>query len=310
MLKYNVHINSFTPNIESIIIYDLFVASLGYEKRSVFCSKHFTIQSDYKIVDAFSYKKELNYEENRAWYAENDFNIVEFGEDIEFYITDEKIVRITTALNIKKTIRIGVDISSMSRRKIALWLEYFISILDSDIIVVDYYYSIAPIYGSCVEHYPIRYSGPVTPYFAGWIPNIDIPLSTVIGLGYDPVKSVGICELLETTNIYAYLPLFEDLVQSEVIAISNKELFDWMKRMNVNGKVYKYHVDMPYSTFIDIQSLTYSLDRAVFIPFGPKVFALISMLVSLIYYPKVSVWRVSSAENDEAIDRIPSGEVI
>ena len=213
-------------------------------------------------------------------------------------------------MNNLDSVKIGIDISSMSRNKIALWLEYLVSVLDIPTVEIDFYYSLAPIEGGCAENYPIKYSGPVTPYFAGWIPNIDTPLTTVIGLGYDQVKSVGICEYLESTNVYAYLPQFLDVNQNKLIEKENTTLFDWIKRMSVTGGVYHYNVNEPYSTFLNLESLTYSLECYVFIHFGPKIFALISMLTSLIYYPKVSIWRVSSGEDDKAVDREPSGVVV
>jgi len=312
MIKYNIFVKSI-PVLPSVgEKYDIFISSLGYERRSVYCAETLSILADYKIADAFLHSKVMDYKRNYKWYIENNFHIRELDDDISVKEVDQLVFdgRIEVMNEKNNIVRVGIDISSMSRYKIAFWIEFIFTQFDVDEMHVDYFYSLAPIKGKRKEDSPIKYSGPVTPFFAGWVPNIDIPLTTVIGLGYDPIKSLGICEYLESTNVYAYLPRFEDSSQNELIRHENEEMFMWMRRMSLNGNIYSYDVNTPYATFLNFESLASSLERSVVVPFGPKIFSLLSMLTSLIYYPKISIWRVSSAEHEKPINRYPSGNIV
>jgi len=296
--------------------YDLFVAALGYESRSIYCSQHLIIDARFKIADAFCERHELSYEENMKWFEENDFTIREIPEDKSVY--DIKNHYINTIIDelvcnepkYDRQLMICIDISSMSRYKIALWIEFVLVVFAGIKLKVDFLYSLAPINGSPGEFCPIKFSGPVTSFFAGWSPNIDLPLSVVIGLGYDPIKALGICEYLETTNVYAMAPAFRDENQSDLVMTVNEEFFRWMQRMGTTGGVYNYYVEQPFKSFLDLQSLAYPFHRAVIIPFGPKIFALQSFLLSIIYAKKISVWRVSGGQEEEPVQRVASGDVV
>ena len=50
--------------------------------------------------------------------------------------------------------------------------------------------------------------------------------------------------------------------------------------------------------------------RPIIIPFGPKIFALVSMLVAYMHHPSVAVWRVSSGRGLHPEDKTSSGVVV
>jgi hypothetical protein len=273
-------------------------------------------KSRFKIADAFCERKVLSYRDNKKWFEENEFTIREIPEEETVdgmrnnYIKDIVDGIISGNLQKDRQLKICIDISSMSRYKIALWIEFVLVVFAGMKMRIEFLYSLAAFNGNKDELCPIKYSGPVTSYFAGWSPNIDSPLSVVIGLGYDPIKALGICEYLESTNVYAMAPKFKDSIQSSLVIQQNGEFFKWMKRMGTSGGVYEYYVEQPFKSFLDLQSLAYSLERAVIIPFGPKIFALQSFLLSIIYSSKISVWRVSGGQEEKPMQRVASGEIV
>jgi hypothetical protein len=79
------------------------------------------------------------------------------------------------------------------------------------------------------------------------------------------------------------------------------------------SQVYRYRVDDPLRLFIVLNNLVSGLVRAVrpiIVPFGPKIFAVASLLVALEQYPNVTIWRVSGDQATPPMNRESDGKVV
>jgi hypothetical protein len=77
------------------------------------------------------------------------------------------------------------------------------------------------------------------------------------------------------------------------------------------SRVLNYSVDDAFMTLARIESLCSAVLRTrnlILLPFGPKIFVLISLLAARFHYPEIAVWRVSGSE--EIKDREPSDHVM
>lgn len=79
------------------------------------------------------------------------------------------------------------------------------------------------------------------------------------------------------------------------------------------AQVYHYAVGDPIRLFIVLNNLVSSFlrySRPTIVPFGPKVFAFVAMLVALNHYPSATVWRVSGDQAAPPTERKASGRII
>lgn len=74
-------------------------------------------------------------------------------------------------------------------------------------------------------------------------------------------------------------------------------------------EVFAYPVEVATQCLELLDALVSRLSddyRVIALPFGPKLFALCSMLMACIYYPRVGVWRISNENSDGVRDQDPS----
>jgi len=154
----------------------------------------------------------------------------------------------------------------------------------------------------------IRVKEPVAAEFAGWSGNLDLPLSCVIGLGYEPHRAIGILEFVEPRWACAYEPRGVDTKYDRDVMKVNGPL-----RAAVPAPlITEYSVRDAWGTYKRLSSLVYGLrssTRPILVPMGPKIFGLLCMIVALESENEVSVWRVSGGESEPPVDRQASGSI-
>ena len=106
--------------------------------------------------------------------------------------------------------------------------------------------------------------------------------------------------------VWAFRPVAGDDDYDSAVQLANGE---WLTDLP-GGCVHDYRVRDPFGCFVELESLVYGLrqmSRVVLVPFGPKIFALCSLLVATIY-SDVGVWRVTPGKFETPVDRVAAGD--
>lgn len=284
--------------------YELFVACIGYESRASFAAKELGPRADRKVAAAFKDQKVLSYSENLSWYSEHGFMVEEVDDQRFRMLVNSEVQR---ALATGTNIRILVDISSMSRLWIALVVDVMRSVNLPVAMEIDFVYCLARFSPPPERLVANRYAGPVLKSFAGWTLDPDRPPSVITGLGYEQDKALGAVELLQAGDLWAFVPVSAASEYNSVQLTANSILLDSIP----DFRRIEYRVERPVDCLTQLEMLADSCSKSattIILPFGPKIFALGSLLVAVIH-PQISVWRVSAGKNEEPIQREATGEV-
>jgi hypothetical protein len=135
----------------------------------------------------------------------------------------------------------------------------------------------------------IRRIAPVNNDFAGWTAAPDKPIELVIALGYEKGKAIGAAEYLEPGDTWLFVPTSpEDKYLREVQVQNNELLQEWQT------KQLEYAVLSPVDAYHSLLSLVRGMRnvaRPVLLPFGPKIFFGLSLLVAMVI-EEAAVWSV------------------
>lgn len=286
--------------------YDGYIGVIGYEKRSRYAAEKVADKALLKMACGFTTRRVLSYNKNLAWHRRAGFDVNETSDaDYGKWIV-EVIDRMSA--NSSGTVRLCVDISSTSRLRLAILIENLLLSNASCDFYVDFLYSFAND-SSGIQETVVTSAGPVTEMFAGWAGDPESPLAAVFGLGYERDKALGVLEFLEPGEVWAFEPRREDAAYGRLIKRANVSFYSGLSP----GHIIGYPVKCPFESFRQVETFIYGIMRrcrVILLPFGPKPFALISLLVASIHYPEVSVWRVTGEDSELATDRIPSGEIV
>jgi hypothetical protein len=291
--------------VERNIIYDIFICSMGFERRSSYIPSIVSNSSKLKIVFDFEDDDILSYNYNRKVLEKMKFEIL----SVEKYYSIEKIVNQNRISGLQSKIYIAIDISTMTRKLMSKVLFEIMKISQKIEIRLDILYTPAKYLPPQRNANPISVFEPIIPELAGWSSDPEIPLAAIIGLCYEYERALGVIEYLEASPVYAYEPYGIDKRYDSAMIKANSGL----KSIIPQNRFMKYSVDRPYELFINLESLVYGLmakNRVVIIPLGPKIFSVISILIGLIHYNNLSIWRVSEEYTLEPIDRIASRKII
>jgi hypothetical protein len=288
--------------------YDLLLASCGYEERARSLAEK--LEGHATTVIALDYESHRihSYEANKKFF-------LGVGSLLGLDQLDElksKIVADATALNKASSapaiFRIAVDISSMDRDRLAR-VVYILTHISDVALRIDFLYSSGEFSEGAVGS-----DGPVTvnqaiSHFEGWSSNPDLPVACIIGLGFEHQLALAALETLEPSLTVALRASGGDARFDARVSKDN----EFLLRNSSSMTVYSYDLLNPLATFRRMVELigTMRTDyRLVLVPIGPKVFALICLLLATTLEDELSIWRVSSGLGRQAEDRAASGEVI
>lgn len=287
--------------------YDAIFTTIGYERRARFIADQMKPHADRKIACAFSRQKGGSFKENQDWFKRAGYGVVESG-DAEFGDTCRKLLDGIQPRE-ERPIRLCVDISSMSRFRIAAMLRSIMELSGPASAVVDLTYAIARYNVPHREMSQIQSAEPVLPTFAGWSEEPERPATVIFGVGYEYDKAVGVLEYIEPSAVWAFQPISPDPLYDIEAERANQFLWQVLPR----ERRIQYHVDRPFDCFVNLESLTNGIlrdSKPVLIPFGPKIFTACCLLVALVHRPNVAVWRVSSGEYETPVNREADGNVV
>lgn len=206
----------------------------------------------------------------------------------------------------KEVVRLLVDVSAFPRRVLASLLNVVRNSVISGVPVeLTIGYRLAEFSKPNEEAPPPnKRVAPVHPDLAGWPKSPGLPVHLIVGLGYEQGKALGAVEYIQPTYVSLFSPLSPEPRFAEEVNVRNHPLL-----INVDhSSVFSYQVLEPAAQISQLSSMLASLVRTrrpVLLPFGPKVFFAVCVLLSF-GFPEVSVWHVSGEDQDPVETLKPS----
>ena len=285
--------------------YDCFIAAIGYESRA----KHFAElthpNAKSQVAIGFTNRCVLSYQDNLDWYSKAKF-AVEEPNDAAFSSVVENAIRKAVRATDGPEAMICIDISSLTRYRLAEIINVLRRIDCERPVTADFVYSAAKFSRPPESTGPNQDVGPL-PGFAGWAEPA-LPSTVVVGVGYEKDKALGAVRYLDPEEVWAFVPTGHAKSYTREIEKANVQLWDLIP---IDKRVL-YDVNRPFDCLVTLDSFTRGAlrtDKVTLLPFGPKLFALNSLLVALVHN-SVAVWRVSTGHRGEPIDRLPNGKII
>jgi hypothetical protein len=285
--------------------YTLFIAAAGYEQRSRFIAETLKINAVSRRSFMFLDRRTLEFDKNVKILKALGHTLDEPEED-EFATWCNQVLSEITA-PAGEPIAVAIDISSLSRFRIATLIDATRRAQRDRTIVVDFLYSLAKYSAPPSDLPPNRHVGPVLDAFAGWNDEPDQPPVAILGLGYEQDRALGAVEHLQAADVFAFIPTSRIPQYSRALLTANTALLD---RVPEDCRI-PYTVERPLDCFARLEALTHGCAQSqapILLPFGPKIFTVAALLVACIH-PSVAVWRVSPGETEAPMNRKPNGTV-
>jgi hypothetical protein len=283
--------------------YDIFIATVGYERRARYIAERFEPKAKIQVACGFRDQRVLEYPNNSHFFESRGFDI-EHRPDSEY---QEWIRVVLDRLPAdRRSLRLIIDISSVTRFRIATLLVLLREYRRASL-TVSFVYSLAAFTPPPELAQANSHVGPVTPEFAGWWEEPDRALVAVVGLGYEEDKALGAVEHLQAAEVWTFVPESEVAAYSPALIDANRTLLEGVPP----SQQLTYRVQDPLDCFAKLESLTFGLTQEknpILLPFGPKIFSLCSLLIGLLN-PSIPVWRVSAEGQEAPVNREASGFV-
>lgn len=304
---------SFAADISAIEVwrtdYDLILVALGYEQRSRHLACSYEGRASRKLAIPFEDDRVCSYSENLAQLRDRGYAIVDIPEfKVPVWWRDE-LAEAQKALGSERPLHICIDISSLTRLRLANLVEGLVSNDSGRPVIVDFVYTVAQFSPPSTSSEAATVCGPVSTFLAGWPSDPDKSVAAIIGLGYELEKAVGALEYMEPAARMLVKPISKDHRFDEEVELANRQLL----RSENPSEIFSYPIDQPTQCLELLDALIHGLKddfRLIAIPFGPKIFALCCMLVACRYYPEIGVWRISAEASRSARDQLPSNTTV
>lgn len=284
---------------------DLIIASSGYESRSINLAEMLNAAcSAKKVAMGFAGGRILSR-------FENDQRLIDLG----YELIDEKEHkfseienRIKALIESKKNneVEIFIDYSSMSRDWFAGVLHTVrCSTFPKGRVKIYFGYSHAT-FGNPTIGTANAKIGPIKGFSALGLPSM--PTALIIGLGFEAQKALGVKEYIDPAETFIfYTDPATDERFVDALMDNNKDVLGLIPAKNI----FNYPADDMLKCSEKLSGLCVGLAgryRVILAPLGPKPFSLLCMIISL-RLRNIEVWRVSSGELREPVDRVANGDV-
>ncbi|MEQ5835866.1 hypothetical protein [Marinobacter sp. NFXS9] len=287
--------------------YDFAIFGLGYESRSIniFQKKEFTVTETIYAVGYDYFTEEFSYQSNKTFFKNNDCKIEEVSDE-DFKKTIENIVSEFSDAN--TPVKVIIDITVMSRHRIARAIWTCLTLLPKGS-VISIKYTISNFVPPPTITPPVSEIGAIINELEGSPGSIGFPPKLLISLGYEQGKALGAANYIDPGEIIAFVPKSKIGEFGSFVFDKNADLLKSVSPENI----FDYNVHFPYSTYINLKSICLTLikdSRPILLPLGPKIISAISVFLGYELYPNLPVWRVSSKENEQPVDRTASDHTI
>ncbi|SUA88981.1 Uncharacterised protein [Pandoraea pulmonicola] len=187
---------------------------------------------------------------------------------------------------------VAIDVSCMPRPVMAATFEAICRSASNRELTLVVGYAIASYSPPPTTLPPNEDIRPISDWFAGWPSDSGASTALVVGLGYERAKAEGACEYFDASETWVFFPCSPLFAYDEAVVTNNTEL---MKRSQLRDRLVSYRVDHPTEAFGQLASVTSNLlsrTNPVLLPFGPKIFFALNLLVGAIYR-EIGVWHVT-----------------
>lgn len=278
--------------------YDLALVSVGFEERSAAILSALATPAT-GVGLTFADRHQEAYEENVARATARGYELWLPGDDDPVGDLALRLERAGTQRRIAEDapLRVAVDISSMTRVRIAAIIQAIYELPAERPALVDLLYAPATYRASAPPLVSWVHANPVNAHFAGWDPDADKELMTVVGLGYELNAAEWVIDYLTPDHTYMFVPEGRDPRYRADVEQVNAEVLEKA------DDVAEYPVEEPYRVMLDLERLVLSRvheRRLMLVPLGPKIFAAVCLVVAQRLHPLVSVWRFSAGTNEQA----------
>jgi hypothetical protein len=286
--------------------YDALFCAVGYEERA----RHIPGILREKPIKAyaigFDVQKEMEYANNRRYFEEQGFSVSAVRDDDLAGVIKAALEGITTHA-VEEPVKVLIDISSLSRFRLATYIVTLVRHLRDRTLIVDFVYTLAAYDPPVTSLAPNSHVGPAlrSNFTGGW-DEPDRAVSAIVGLGYEPDKALGAVEYLEAADVWTFTPRSEVEEYTHALMVANESLLEDVP----TGHQFTYLVHDPLDCFLTLEAIVSGVMQtrnAVLLPFGPKLFALCCLLVGCIH--PVAIWRVSAQGAEPPVNRRSSNRV-
>jgi hypothetical protein len=284
------------------------LASLGFEGRSRQIPEAIG-SAGHAVAVPFGDRHDKEYDANLAWFKEHQWLLSECDEGGYMERVEEWLAH--SCSGAADEVAVAVDVSSMSRSRMAAVVEHLMTARLDLRLQVDFLYTPAE-FGKPSEEEeepPVLDVAPVSSFFAGWWSALDLPLRVIIGIGYEFERASSAINALEPFETQVYVPKGKDGRYLDAVMKANKGL---METEGVIPEKVHYKVLDPFECLRSIESSLARLKserRVALVPLGPKIFSICALLVAGLHPDSSQVIRVSAGDRQEPSDRRSDGTV-
>ncbi len=285
---------------------DLLIGGLGWELRSRRVPEACRDRSARVVLLDLGSAGQGDYDENLRYAEEAELAhpILE-PKQLPTWLVDQ-----INALDVpdSRPARVAIDVSSLSRDRIAYLIQGLQQVEATPAedaqatVLVDFLYTpaVPPKKTPGSEH--IEILGPVTPRFAGFVPEPESPVIAFVGLGIEEDRAIGALEYIEPARVTVFVPYGEDQSFDRNVRAANTLVWNQLSE----DLAILYRVDDPFWLYTTLEERVFnagSEGRPILVPLGPKIFATCCLLVAS-QHRRAGVWRVSPGNHGsgETID--------
>lgn len=290
---------------ESPLTYDITIFGLGYESRAVHFLESFDSGLGRSFALGYTYHNELfSYEKNKEILEKRGSNVLEITDAELGGTLQQKLLPLIKT----DTVNVLVDLTSMSRHRVTSVIWFLLENLlpNSTLRLV---YSPSKYLSPPENSAPVKYIGPAIKELSGSLGDLDYPTTCIATLGYEENKALGAINNIDPAGLWLIIPNSKQEQFKIDIFANNKALIESVRPENC----LEIDIHDPKLIYRDLKSLllgSLKSCRPLIIPLGPKIFAAIAVILANELKPLIPVWRVSSYEKEEPVDRKPSGDII
>jgi hypothetical protein len=294
---------------EKKAVLDLLIYVVGYEQRSGFIANGNLAPATSRVGLVFCSHHECSFTQNFSAAQVRGDELIDVGDgSVEFCtLISDAIERSRMGLGSRTSLRVGLDVSSMTR----VLMAHLIGLLF--VKMGERQLSLTLLYATAKYQQPPEDSGPFVDFqpiagCEGWTLHPERPLSVVLGLGYEADQAVGAVEYLDPSGIWAFVPNGDDTRFHRDLNRANEALWPILEPSHR----LEYWIANPSNLYVELRGLVETLarrSRVILVPGGPKIFSALALLVKFEVGDEVSVWRASTHRFRNISDVQASGAV-
>lgn len=284
---------------------DLLIGAVGYEARSRHAFLNGTSARCRRLGISYEAWGEGSFDQNHRLLTDAGVEIKVPGGERDS--VRELVSEAIGALGGEPSL-VVLDVSSFDRGRMA---EVIVSAIAAVVpgSIVRLCYSPSTYVPPPTEFEPIESFAPVARELAGWTRHPEWPCDLLIGLGYERERAMGVLELVEAGMTWAFVAHSKEARFAEDTIRANRLFLDVLGP----HQVVPYQLEDPVAAVNSIESLVRASlvgGRPLLVPLGPKLFAALSIVVALRWFPEISVWRMSAGVHHTPVDCAAAGPVI